>query len=215
MKFHLCLICLCGMVAGCSGPIPNLYSPQALGENPKTIYVVSHGWHTGIVVNRNDVSDRLALLQEDFPTTTLFEIGWGDAGFYQTPEITTKLVLQALFWPSDSVMHIVALPTHPKRYFPRSEVIEVKLSEEGFQKMIEFIMASFARDAHHQIIKMQKGLYGNSRFYQGQGTYHLFNTCNSWTAEAIRASGFPISTVYALTAGNVLFQLEREVGNDN
>jgi hypothetical protein len=36
----------------------------------------------------------------------------------------------------------------------------------------------------------------------------MLTTCNVWTARALRAAGFPITPVWALTAANVMFQVE-------
>ena len=35
------------------------------------------------------------------------------------------------------------------------------------------------------------GLYGDSRFYPAWESFHLFRTCNVWTAQALRAAGLP------------------------
>ena len=44
--------------AGCAASATLLY-PLQDQEEPQLIYVVSHGWHTGIVVKRDDIDERL------------------------------------------------------------------------------------------------------------------------------------------------------------
>jgi Protein of unknown function (DUF2459) len=52
-------------------------------------------------------------------------------------------------------------------------------------------------------------LYGDSKFYSARGRYHLLYTCNTWIADALRAAGLPITPVYAMTAGNLMWQVSR------
>ena len=47
-----------GALTGCVGPVTNLYPPGA--DDPvREFYVVSHGWHTGIVIDRDDVPQKV------------------------------------------------------------------------------------------------------------------------------------------------------------
>ena len=51
-----------------------------------------------------------------------------------------------------------------------------------------------------------QGQYANSRFYAARGKYSLLQTCNTWTARALRSAGLPITSLYAVSAGNVMAQ---------
>ena len=51
------------------------------------------------------------------------------------------------------------------------------------------------------------GLYPHSRFYPAKRQFALWNTCNTWVAEALAAGGFPISPSFVITAG----QLSEEI----
>ena len=135
------------------------------------------------------------------------EFGWGDEGFYQAETVTVGLALQAIFWPSDTVMHVVAVPRDPVRYFPDSQVQVMALSAEGLGAMLGFMRDSFARDAQGRVLPLGPGLYGQSRFFRARGSYWALNTCNVWTAEALHASGYPIRVFGALTAESVMEQL--------
>jgi hypothetical protein len=50
------------------------------------------------------------------------------------------------------------------------------------------------------------GLYPNSTFFEANGRYYFPNTSNKWTARALRETGYPISTFYTVTSGNVVKQ---------
>lgn len=192
------------LIIGCEDAVPGLYPP---GRDKVTVHVVDHGYHTGIIVPAAEARHLLPTLP-DLPDGAFLEIGWGDAAFYQARGESVPLALRALFSDTDAVLHIAAFNNWPRRYFPESDVVDLTLSRDGFVAMMQFIADSAALKSGRAIV-IGPGLYGSSRFYQAQGSYTLFHTCNHWAAEAIRASGFPITPAYGVTSGNVMFQIER------
>lgn len=200
----VCLFVL--MFGGCVSPVKGLYPPRK-GERCCTVFAVSHGWHTGVIFDRAQARDYLPALEDDFSAAGYLEIGWGDEGFYQAKEITSGLTLKAIFWPTDSVLHVVAFDSDPQEYFAGSDLIAISLSQKGFERLIGAINGTFYLDERQQSLRLRKGIYGNSRFYRAKGSYYALRTCNIWTAKVLRESGFPISTLYAVTAGNVMYQL--------
>ncbi len=174
------------------------------------VYLVSHGWHTGIVIAGDNLGDHLGFLNTDahFGGGRFYEFGWGDKGFYQAQRITPGLAVRAILWPTDSVMHVVAMPDSPDRFFPDSRTIEISVSGRGLAELTAFIAGSFARDDSGGVFRDVEGLYGTSWFYQGAGSYYLTKTCNSWSAEALHSAGLPVSYRLALTADAVMEQAE-------
>ena len=202
-----CLALMIVFIAGCTA---HEGSPRNdPGEAPrKAFQVVKHGWHVGIVVDQDEMASRVPLLGEDFSGADHLEIGWGDARFYQAAEPSTGLALRAALWPTASVMHIVGFSREPAHYFSTSEVVNICVSRSGYQKMLDFILDSFERRPDGEVIPLGPGLYGNSRFYRAKGSFHLFNTCNTWAAQAVAATGLPVSTS-VITAGGLVSQLRR------
>ncbi len=170
--------------------------------------VVKHGWHVGLVIDQDEMASRVPLLGTDFSRAEHLEIGWGDARFYQADEPSAGLALRAALWPTASVMHVVGFSGDPARYFPASEVIGICVSRSAYKRMLDFIAESFERLPEGEVIPLGPGLYGTSRFYRAKGSFHLFNTCNTWTARAVAASGTPVST-RIITAGELVSQLRR------
>jgi len=174
---------------------------SGLGNNP--IYVVSHGWHTGIVVPSKKVFEGIPELLNRFQNTSYIEFGWGDKGFYQAEEITIGLTLQAIFIPTESVVHAVGINNDVFTYFSNSDVQMLLLTEEEIKSLIEFISGSLARD-DNVLIATKKGIYGDSQFYKGVGDYYLMNTCNKWTAKGLNSFGMDISPTFKLTSDSVM-----------
>lgn len=177
---------------------------HGLSQSEAHIHIVNHGWHTGIILKAADLNKILPELEERFPSSVYYEIGWGDAGFYQADEITSSLTLQALFYSTGAVIHIAGFRSKPGEFFAGSDIAEVTLGAKGYQGLLEFIKSSFYIGVDGKPVSLKKGIYGNSQFYQGFGRYHAFNTCNTWTAKALSSAGFDIFCATKLTSGSVM-----------
>lgn len=118
--------------------------------------------------------------------------------------------MQAIFWPTESVMHVVAVPKRAEDYFANSDVKTFCLHEGQYARLVSFIENSFKKDKNGNIIPLKNGIYGNSQFYKGEGDYYLMNTCNKWTAKGLSSAGMTISTTFKLTAGSVMDYLSEE-----
>ncbi|GAA5215783.1 TIGR02117 family protein [Corallincola platygyrae] len=198
---------------GCSTRWQYLPTDEELNQPLPKIYVVGHGWHTGLVVPASAIPKDLAEIHQTLPFSAFYEIGWGDKGFYQADEITSGITVRAIFWPTESVMHVVSLPKEPQTFFPQSDVVELKLSQQALDKLMVAISRSFARDSQGEILRTQKGLYGQSWFYQGEGSYYMTNTCNTWVAKMLDEAGVPFRTFMTLTSSSVIEQAKEAAAN--
>jgi uncharacterized protein (TIGR02117 family) len=204
----LLLLATATFSAGCLGPRRSLFPPAA-NVSPKTIHVVSHGWHTGIIVRRADIPTNVWPARRDFARFEFIEVGWGDDGFYRADKITTAITVKALFWPTPSVLHVVGFNSPPAENFPASKLIRVELSPEGFTRLCAFIEDAYTRTASGQTIPLGTGLYGHSEFYRANGSYYFPRSCNYWTASALRSAGCPATPLGAVTASCLMFQVKR------
>lgn len=191
----------------CAAPVAE--APGATGEPRKIIYLVSHGWHAGIVLRRAYIPDSIWPAAVDFPDADYLEVGWGDMDYYQAPDPHLGIILKAALLPTASVLHIVAFSGPTPDYFPASEIIRIEVPAAGFEHLVRTVAASFARDEAGRVKPLGPGLYGNSRFYLSRETYHLFNTCNVWTARALRAADLPISPARTISVESLLSQARK------
>ena len=176
----------------------------------KTIYILKHRWHTGIIIKTDDVKKSIPAIANDFKNTQYIEIGWGDKDFYMAEKETVWLALKAVLWPTESVLHIAEINSHPQWLFKENEIVELKLSVDNFNKLVNYLNNSFLVNADNQNIKLGKGLYSNSQFYLSKEKYHLFKTCNVWIAKGLKKSGISINSFFALTSKNVMKQLKKK-----
>ncbi len=201
------------MLAGCLGPVADLY-PDDIGERPVPVYVVQVGWHAGLVVETEHLSDTFPV-HEQMPEAAYLKIGWGDDKYYPDPDPTFWVLLRAVFWPSRSVLHVVGMDVPVANYFPGSEVITLHLSEKGMEQLTEFVVHYFRRDDDDgKPIYHSYGRYGKSAFFKARGRYYIPKTSNVWTARALRSAGVPITPIYAPTARNVMRQAGRAAERD-
>lgn len=189
-------------VAAASG-----FPVAAVAARCKTIYVGGHTRHASIIIDRRDFDPVKTLDTLDFNGKYWLEFGWGDADFYRAKGEDILLGLKALLFPTGAVMHVHGFNGSPASNFPKSEIIELRLTPAGYDRLLAFIRSSFARGADGKTIPLDKGLYGLSRFYEGTGTYSMFDTCNTWVAKALAAGGFPIDPADVGTVGQFLEQV--------
>lgn len=201
------LVLLPLVLIGCATPVKNLYPPKP-GEKTERIYVVNHGWHTGLIFKSSTLPQNARPDWPAFRGSQYLEVGWGDDGFYRAQKITLGITLKALFWRNPAVLHVVAMDKPPETYFPYSGLIRVDVSEEGYRRLCDYLAASYGADASGHRIDLGKGIYGESRFYRATGHYYFPNTCNVWTARAIRTTGAPITPPICIMAGTVFSQAE-------
>ena len=192
------------LISGCSSNPKINEETNFTHSQPENISIVSHDWHTGFVIPAKDLQSLIPELGARFPNANYLEVGWGDKGFYQAEEVTTGLALQAIFWPTESIVHVVALKERPETSFPNSEVKTLCVDNERYALLIDFVSKSFQRDSSNHVIPSKHGIYGDSQFYEGEGDYYLFNTCNKWTAKGLKSAKFDIDPTFKLTAGSIM-----------
>lgn len=193
-------------VAACAGPVPSLY-PDDEDERPIPVYIVSHGWHVGIAVESEYIKPQLPD-HERMPDASLYMFGWGDKRYYTNSEAGFWLMLRAAFIPTGSVLHVVGIDRPVDRYFPSSTIVKVLVSEQGADKLADYISDQFKR-VDGKAIVASDGLYTNSIFFEANERYYFPKTSNKWTARALRETGYPITPFYAITSGNVIRQAKK------
>ena len=184
--------------------LPKDVFPPGPDEPSRTIYLVSQDWHAGIVVKRADIPPGIWIQHDDFPDAEYLEVGWGDKDYYMTQSPHLGITLKAGLFPTASVLHIVGFSGSVTRYFPRSEVIRVELSEAGLQRLCSYLENSYALDDAGRSQPLGPSLYGAGQFYLSRESYHAFNTCNVWTARGLRDAGLPITPAVNLTIDTLM-----------
>ena len=137
--------------------------PPAPGAPTTEVFIVSHGYHAGIIVPRAALAEQasrrglsaLGYLATRFADFDRLEIGWGDEGFYRevptAESVTMALAMRALFRPGNpSVLHVVGVKGDPRAVFANSDLVRVDVSDAGFARLTDMLDATFARIARSE-----------------------------------------------------------------
>lgn len=190
-------------------PLP----PDTGGPPAHIVYVVSNGWHTAVVLPRAALAETGLLPEaDDFPDAAFLEFGWGDRIYYPAEDKTVGMTLGAALTATPAVMHAAGLDRAPRPAGADREVVSVALTATGFRRLTAAIAGDFQRPEGGRATPVSRGLYPNSNFYHARGTFHLFNTCNTWTARMLRAAGVNISPSGVVTADQLVARLRAAVG---
>jgi hypothetical protein len=183
------LITLAG-VAGCASPpiTTTVWQPQA-----PHIYVVRREQHTGIAIDIAQWPDRTWPLLADFPDARFLEFGRGDAIYYQAQEKTLSMTLGAAFWPSPSVIEVLAQTELDRLRTAGYDIVAIPVTPRELQALASSIARSFSTSPPLATGTAWTTAAGESRFYHARGNFHLFRLCNRWTAQQLRAAGCALS----------------------
>ncbi|OON67238.1 TIGR02117 family protein [Hymenobacter sp. CRA2] len=167
-------------------------------KGPQVIeaFILSNGVHTDIVlpVRTEQMDWRTMVAYADTPaadsTMDYIGFGWGDKGFYlNTPtwaELKASTAVRAMFWLSTTAMHA----TFHHRPAEGPECVRILLTRAEYARLIRFIKRSFEYDARGRVQHIRGYSYGaHDAFYEAEGTYNLFYTCNSWANAALKKAG--------------------------
>ena len=169
------------------------------------MYVINHGWHTGLILPYESLNEE-PFIEDTLGYSPYYKFGWGDSDFYQAEKITSGITIKAILWPTDSVIHVMPVQKNLHEQFIKNEIIEIRMSQKGLQRLVDFISASFYEDKNSQYVLLGKGIYKNSSFFKARGGYQITNNCNTWVAEALESSGVPVSSFLTLTSNDVMKQ---------
>ena len=160
------------------------------------VYLHTNGVHTDIVVPVKTAQMNwgqllpYANIPSGDASLQYLAFGWGDKGFYlDTPtwaDLKVSTALVAAFWLGSSAMHTTYLRTVP----PGPDTVPLYLSHAEYEQLIGYIKNSFRLDAAGQAQHIKGHSYGrDDAFYEAKRVYSFLYTCNTWTNDALKASG--------------------------
>lgn len=159
------------------------------------IYLRTNGVHTDLVLPlKNDIKDWSNQISSENTiakdkTANFLAFGWGDKGFYlDTPEwsdLKVSTALNAASGTGNTAIHT----TFYKNMKEGNDCVKVLISKENYQKLSNYIENSFQLDKNNNPMLISASTYGkNDAFYEANGSYSLFYTCNSWANNALKTA---------------------------
>ncbi len=160
-------------------------------------WVLSNGVHTDLVfpVRSATIDWRQLFAPAHFeavpPGAEFVAIGWGDREFYlHTPtwaDLTASRALGAMFGGNRALLHV----TYLTRAQLQQGAWHLPLSQAQYARLADYVRATLAAG---RATPVAGAYYGNDdAFYEAEGGYHLFETCNTWAGRALRQAGVTVS----------------------
>ncbi len=181
-------------------------SHPALPWRADFIYVIAGGWHTELGLPTASISGPLAALASRLPGARYLVFGWGARDYYMARDPGLGDLLRAAT-PGPAVMLVFPLVVSPAAFAGAADALAIPISRAGADRLSRFLWEGLVVDRNQTPRDLGAGPYPQSVFYAGTGTYDLSHTCNTWTAEALRAAGVPVTTAGIVFAGQLLDRL--------
>lgn len=167
---------------------------QKNGDRPYLVYVISSSIHTEFLFPlKNELFDWTSLISineifKDKSRPSYVSISWGSKEFFfetkTWSDLKFKVVLKAVFVPSESAVHVDFLHKIPVN----EKIYPLKLDRDDYLKLIQFVQSSFLYDRDHKVQKLGDfSYYGTDRFFKGSRKYDSFYTCNIWTSDGLKS----------------------------
>lgn len=118
------------------------------------------------------------------------QFGWGEHIFYTSSNLAgAEKVFRAaralFYWRNDSAIFVKG---HANLGVFTDDFKCLQLSREDYLALSEFLQNTFALNAQGQEQRIADGADHQSGFYEARGRYSILNTCNTWTANGLRAA---------------------------
>lgn len=158
------------------------------------LYLVSNGVHVDLVVPLvyRDIDWRETFSPADTRSgaaaARFAAIGWGERNFYlHTPswsDLRATTALRALSGANRTLMHVSFYREVPEQ----GRTVRLRAGTEQYRRLAEAVRRDFAGSGR---AKPLQGIHyhDNDAFYEANGRYHAFFTCNSWVNRRLKEAG--------------------------
>ncbi|HEY3910236.1 MAG TPA: DUF2459 domain-containing protein [Stellaceae bacterium] len=198
------MLCIFGLLAPWAAASAAFAPPAA--PRSQIIFVIAGGWHTELALPMAAIEAPLAALTPRFPAARYLAFGWGARSYYMAKHPGFEELLRAAT-PGPAVMLVIPLAVSPAAFAGPGNVFPLAISPAGAARLARFLWNYLVPAQSPAPRALGPGPDPGSLFYTASGSYDLSHTCNTWTAEALRAAGIPISAAGVVFAGQLIDQL--------
>ena len=166
-------------------------------ERGVDIFVRTNGVHTWIVVPKiNAIMDWRPYVPSEhlkdprYGNADHVAFGYGNREFYlNTPtwgDLSPRTAALALFGSGPTLIHV----EHDHRPRPDEDTRPLTITPDQYRRLAAYIRARFQLDGNGETMPLiGRGYNRWDAFYQAQGGYSFYMTCNEWTGRALRHAG--------------------------
>jgi uncharacterized protein (TIGR02117 family) len=203
------LVALTALALAACASIPEPSAPGASVDagRPVVVYVIKRSWHTDIGFEVSDLHPPLADLHTQLRGARYLLFGFGDRHYLIDHGGSTNGLLGAV-WPGSGVILVTGLDASPEASFGAAGVIRLTLSATQARRLEAFVWGTLATGVDAASV-LGAGPYDGSYYYAATVRYSGTHTCNTWTAEGLRAAGLPIHSFAVVFSGQVWRQVRK------
>ena len=180
--------------------------PCPTQQTGDVVYVVEEGWHAEIGIPVAELDHNMQMFGHVFDGAETIMFGYGKKTFVTAPVDTwSEYMLGPV--PGPAVIQAVGLSVMPDEAYPAGDVVKLTLPHGGAQALSAYVWNDFIKGANGK-----PKIVGPSRdpegiFYAAVSQYNLFHTCNTWTVDALQATGLAVSPDNVIFSGQAMDQV--------
>lgn len=182
------------------------------------ILLINNGVHADLVVPINHASFPLKQYLENGKFTVALDsfdyaiIGWGSRRFYLETETWDDLRIStvgfALSGLDETTVHVQLLSGID---WPSDASRKIRIRPDQFANLGTHIVSAFRLDRNGKSIPIIGARYRNDdAFFEGQGSYNLFRTCNVWVGQGLQKAGVRVG-VWTVTPTALFASLPADI----
>jgi hypothetical protein len=192
----------CLWLAACSAfPGPTVSDGRPLTASAGLVYVIRRGWHVDIGFPLADLRPPLNEVAAGLPDTRFVLFGFGDRRY-----LIHGANMIAALWPGAGVLLVSGMSGNLSGTFGQENVVSVALDATQMSALQTFVLNSLAM-LSERIAPLASGPYPQSAYFDSVDRYSGVHTCNTWAAQALQATGLPVSSRGVVFAWQLWHQL--------
>jgi uncharacterized protein (TIGR02117 family) len=202
-------VALMALALAACGTVP-LRDTEVAGTDagpPVVIYVIKRSWHTDIGFDVADLHLPLASLRPMLPGASYLLFGFGDQHYFMHHSESLGTTIGAA-WPGAGLVLMTGLTTTPEQAFGAAGVMRLTVSASQARRLESFVWDTLAT-SNNAVNALAAGPYDGSFYYASTIRYSGLHTCNTWTAEGLRAAGLPVHSFAVEFSGQVWRQVRK------
>ncbi|MEW7291653.1 DUF2459 domain-containing protein [Aquimarina sp. 2304DJ70-9] len=156
-------------------------------ETNQSIYLGSKELHLEIIIPKTELDTTLLNGLKYNNNEKFLSFGWGDKTYYSKTSTSSNFTIinkcQAAFTNTSALLHVTRYSTK------QNDWVEIKMTPSQLIVLQTYINNTFKNNNQDQKIIIPGLSYStNDNFYEANGNYNCFNTCNTWINTGLKQS---------------------------
>ena len=189
----------------CVGPLPAL-DAGALPRSEASLVLRAAELHTEIGVTLAALGEeKRAIVAARLGRPQRVAFGYGQRDYMAAPDPGVGHALRALATSPG----VVAMSVLPPFAGEDADTVALGVEAAGIAALLRFVEGQVPRDAQGKLRPIGDGLHRGRVLFDSALPYSAAFTCNTWTAEALKAAGLPFASGGVVWPGQVMAQARR------